>query len=227
MLKKSTLLFIGTFFLLFIGVSDYGYGCHKGGNDSKGCGDPPQGGEEGSYSVTITGAIDGHSSDGIDWTERKSGEGIGHSSYNIGDVGKLDLGFFFMHFDEPFFKDRGEYYFGSASGLLFNQAGIRKHKGGSVLGRFWFKGCTDKGTVGGDPFRGDCIREVLYSLDLLGLFEIPDNWRPASGTTTTLTITSWELIVEAEGDVVKSRSCIGGSEEEDGFQVEILVTRTN
>jgi len=36
MLKKS--LFIGTFVLLFIGLSDYGYGCHKGGNDSKGCG---------------------------------------------------------------------------------------------------------------------------------------------------------------------------------------------
>ena len=28
MLKKS--LFIGTFFLLFIGLSDYGYGCHTG-----------------------------------------------------------------------------------------------------------------------------------------------------------------------------------------------------
>jgi len=29
MLKKSTLLFVATFFLLFIGLSDYGYGCHR------------------------------------------------------------------------------------------------------------------------------------------------------------------------------------------------------
>jgi len=31
MLNKS--LFIGTFFLLFIGLSDYGYGCHRSDND--------------------------------------------------------------------------------------------------------------------------------------------------------------------------------------------------
>ena len=37
MLRESTLLFIGAFFLLFIGLSDYGYGCHKPGNDKKGC----------------------------------------------------------------------------------------------------------------------------------------------------------------------------------------------
>ncbi len=43
MLKKSTPLFVSIFVLLFVGLSDYGYGCHKGGNDSKGCGG---GGEE-------------------------------------------------------------------------------------------------------------------------------------------------------------------------------------
>ena len=52
MLKKSTLLFIGTFFLLFIGLSDYGYAHHRlghvrGGDDG--------GGEAAEYSVTITG----------------------------------------------------------------------------------------------------------------------------------------------------------------------------
>jgi len=45
MLKKS--LFIGTFFLLFIGLSDYGYGCHKEnmthGKNPGPC-DPPDGG---------------------------------------------------------------------------------------------------------------------------------------------------------------------------------------
>jgi len=44
MLKKS--LFIGTFFLLFIGLSDYGYGCHKEnmthGKDPELCPPPPR-----------------------------------------------------------------------------------------------------------------------------------------------------------------------------------------
>ncbi len=30
MLKKSTLLFVSIFFLLFLGLSDYGYACHGG-----------------------------------------------------------------------------------------------------------------------------------------------------------------------------------------------------
>jgi hypothetical protein len=40
MLKKSTLLSVSIFFLLFIGLSDYGYGCHRGpdSHDGGGCG---------------------------------------------------------------------------------------------------------------------------------------------------------------------------------------------
>ncbi len=60
MLKKS--LFIGTFFLLFIGLNSYSYG--KG---------PKQPKEASTYSVDITGAVSGGSSDGVFWTE-SSGE---------------------------------------------------------------------------------------------------------------------------------------------------------
>ncbi len=41
--KKSTLLSVSIFFLLFIGLSDYGYGCHKGkphGKKAGPCDDP-------------------------------------------------------------------------------------------------------------------------------------------------------------------------------------------
>ncbi len=84
MLKKSTLLFVSIFFLLFIGLSDYGYGCHKGDGVQHGqklC-NGSGGDDEGLYRVTITGVVDGHSTNGIDWTERTAGEGIGHGSFN-------------------------------------------------------------------------------------------------------------------------------------------------
>ena len=63
-------------------------------------------------------------------------------------------------------------------------------------------------------------------MDLLGQFDDPDNWRPVSGSFTILTIKSWELIVEGEEDVVRSRSCLGGGDFADPF-VQILVERTN
>ena len=46
MLKKSTLLSVSIFFLLFIGLSDYGYGCHKGEKHGKftGCDEQSGGG---------------------------------------------------------------------------------------------------------------------------------------------------------------------------------------
>jgi len=48
MLKKSTLLSVSIFFVLFIGLSDYGYGCHKNnlthGKNPGPC-DPPDGGD--------------------------------------------------------------------------------------------------------------------------------------------------------------------------------------
>ena len=71
MLKKSTLFSVSIFFLLFIGLSDYGYGCHKGGNDTKGC-DPPQGGEDAKSSVTIQmdgGGLEGASNTDTPWVE--------------------------------------------------------------------------------------------------------------------------------------------------------------
>ena len=39
MLKKSTLLSVSIFFLLFLGLSDYGYACHGGKPPHGDCGD--------------------------------------------------------------------------------------------------------------------------------------------------------------------------------------------
>ena len=54
MLKKSTLLFIGTFFLLFIGVSDYGYADHKDKPHGGGGGGGGNGGGDG-LTANLTG----------------------------------------------------------------------------------------------------------------------------------------------------------------------------
>ena len=172
--------------------------------------------------TTIPGAVTVDSFD--DWAE-ENGEAIGLGSlFDDTVIGVLDLSFF-MDYDGPFFKDRGESCFGSRSGFLDPQAGIRKHKGGSVLGAFWFWGCTDEGTVGGDPSTGECKREVKYELDLLGQFDDPDNWPPVNPATTTLTMKSWELFAMNEGKFVKNRSCLGG--DDFASDVKILVTRTN
>ena len=62
MLKKSTLLFVSIFVLLFIGLSDYGYGCHRRDEDGKRilhgnvetCEDSDSGGKTAGTTVTTT-----------------------------------------------------------------------------------------------------------------------------------------------------------------------------
>jgi len=55
--KKSTLLSVSVFFLLFIGVSDYGYGCHRpGSTDGGGCG-KVDGGSSIPFKVHLAGAF--------------------------------------------------------------------------------------------------------------------------------------------------------------------------
>jgi len=152
------------------------------------------------------------------WEESNGRETIGFSSFaDIG--GWVDLNFFEEYFNnlQPT-KYRGSRCFGSRTGRLHNQSGISKHKGGSVLGSIWFKGCTDAGI---DGF-GNCTREVLYSLNLFGP-DIPSNWRPTIEAPASVIIRNWKLIVEAEGDVVKAASCL--QEDDFAVPVEILVTR--
>ena len=66
--KKSTLLSVSVFFLLFIGVSDYGYACHKGegSTDGGGCGKVDGGGSI-PFKVHLAGAFvfDTEAGDGV------------------------------------------------------------------------------------------------------------------------------------------------------------------
>ncbi len=212
MLKKSTLLFIGTFFLLFIGLSDYGYGHHRPGHGG-GPGDD-DGGEAAEYSVTITGAVSGGSD--APWTETSGGKNI-QGDYRSGDFGHLDLSFFTMSYPYgPFTGSRGENCFGSAPVSLYPQAAIARGRGGRAEGRFWFWGSTDN---------EDSI-PVLYQFIVLGLFDksTSTGWPPL--VTTSAEMTDWVMNPSGEGGNTNI-SCAGESEEEDGFQVEIVVERTN
>ncbi len=232
MLKKSTLLSVSIFLALFIGLSDYGYGCHEGDKHKLpfapcGGGGGSTGDEDGLYRVTtIAGPMTFPSNAGPmtvksnnHWEDSKGGEMIILQSFNEGDIGELDLSFF-TSVNDIFFGVRGANCFGSASGLIVPQAHFRKHKGGSVLGRFWFKGCTDEGI---DLLTSECITEVLYELDLFGPY-LPENWRPASEQPSTVIITGWEMFAGGEGGG-SSRSCLGGDDFVQDFH--ILVERMN
>ena len=191
MLKKS--LFIGTFFLLFIGLSDYGYGHHRPGHNKGG----DDGGEAAEYSVTITGAVSGGSD--APWTETSGGKNI-QGDYRSGDFGHLDLSFFTMSYPYgPFTGSRGENCFGSAPVSLYPQAAIARGRGGRAEGRFWFWGSTDN---------EDSI-PVLYQFIVLGLFDksTSTGWPPSD--TTSMTMTDWVMNASNDGGELKNISCNG------------------
>ena len=238
MLKKSTLLFLSVFLLLAFSVNpveaakpECGNKICEGGEKKKcpadcngGGGGNGGGDEEGLYSVTtIAGPVDEDDNllvavDSISfWEEHKGRESIGLGSFD-GGIGLLYLRFLTFE-DDIFSGSRGAKCFPDGGPFqLYPEAGISKHRGGSVLGAFWFLGCTDEGT---DAF-GECITEVLYELDLRGP-SLPHNWRPASEDPSTVIIKSWETFFQ-EGDG-RSRSCVG--EGDFASDVQIRVTREN
>ena len=84
MLKKSTLLSVSIFVLLFIGLSDYGYGCHKGEQHGKftNCPPPdpePSGGTD-KYSVSV------------EFADTECGTSMGNRDYFCSDDGFQDNG---------------------------------------------------------------------------------------------------------------------------------------
>ena len=63
--KKSTLLSVSIFVLLFIGLSDYGYGCHKGDGVQHGQKPCNDGGDSGNNSTPVVVTFDDLSTDSI------------------------------------------------------------------------------------------------------------------------------------------------------------------
>ena len=240
MLKKS--LFIGTFFLLFIGLSDYGFGCHRDvPHGPHTCPEPdppaPNGGGDAEYSVDISGAVGGHS--GLPWTLGRGGKAIDGNRLDVGEL--TDLSFFtapivgmpptLPNLGGPFSGERGVNCFGEdlAGADFYPQAGIGRGRGGRADTSFWFMGLTEQG-----------LPEVLYALFGFGQFKNPDpdsdldpDWPPRLvGESTLLEITDWVLTVESEGDIVNNLSCIGEGKFADYYggaqpAMNILVTRTN
>ena len=234
MLKKP--LFVSIFLLLFIGLSDYGYGCHKEnmthGKDPEQCPPPPEPeppGDEGEYDVTIHmvspvgGGLEGASNTATPW-----GEGnrrlIGQNSVNAPDrVGELtDLTFFVERFN-GLALGTGSNCFGDPAdpnkygNVRLRESMVRRGPGGRAESNLRFFAFTEELENEYMP---------LYQLNLFGETVLSEEWFP-SDAGTEMIMTDWKLQLEAEGQNVKNISCLGESEEGDGFQVKIVVTRTN
>ena len=215
MLKKSTLLSVSVFFLLFSGVSDYGYGHHRPGHGG-GLGGGG-GGDEVLYDVTISDDVTSHNNVGGStdiWTgPNPSPKSIG-TGFRDGHVFELDMSYF-----TNFFEDRGTSCFGTALVQLFPQAFLQRGGGGRAEAHLWFGGCTDEGRT--PPSTGDCNGDdVLYVLKLFGLFDPNPDWPPT--ILHQLTMTDW--VIEREGHAVVSHTCLDGEEGNAEFQVLIDVT---
>ena len=211
MQKKLTVLFAFAIFVLVVGwaitpaQAGGPHAIHGGG----------RGDDVSEYDVMIGGDVTSSSND--TWFGPFPSRKIIGRGFRSGPPFALDLSFFTV-INGPFFEDRGEQCFGSESVPLFPQAFVQRGGGGRAEGHLWFEGCTDLGR----SVTGECVDPVvLYVLKLFGSFESPKDWPPAV-LTNTLTMNDWAI--EREGQAVVSRTCLGGSEEGDGFEVTIDVT---
>jgi hypothetical protein len=104
MLKRS--LFIGTFFLLFIGLSDYGYGCHRGerhGPNGVPCDTEPPPDDGGNKGIPVVVTFDDFETDSIQSDHVGKHDKFGkplvlqsyeHEESKTGVLAILDGGFF-------------------------------------------------------------------------------------------------------------------------------------
>lgn len=175
--------------------------------------------------MEITGAVSGHSDD--PWRDQ-SAKGIGFSNPHRDAGDFTNLSFFTVPYPNgPFREDSGLNCFGSQPSVIQLFAGsIKKGKGGRAEGHFFFEGYTK---IAGSQL-------VVYQLTVLGQFDPGDDWLPASGNTTSMTMIDWELTLANEGADVRNISCIGEgnfADFEDNREnnlpdtVIIVVTRTN
>ena len=219
MLKKSTLLFIGTFFLLFIGLSDYGYGCHRDndhdgtrdphGQDPDICPepDPPAGGpgnspgkDVGEYDVMISNGVGGtggvtstSSPTNSLWLGRQKEKLI---SINHGTVPQWTNFSFFA--DPTFFNTFGDECFGGLT-PTFKQGSLSEGRGGTAEGHVWFTAKMQDGT------------DVDYELQLFGVFAAGSPRPPIDdGDMFHMEMLDW-IMTPQGGNNIQMMSCLGES----------------
>ncbi len=167
-------------------------------------------GEEVTYSVTISGDVDGQSGDD-NWV----GGFAGKNSIGLNDAppDELDVGGFtnlnFFTLESSPFGPEGAICFGTSTTI--HQAVVKRGKGGRAEATFWFDGRTRDNA---DP--------VGYSLHLFGMFNPDIEWLPVNDTHD-IVMMDWRTGVTNVGQNIKSRSCIGEGEEDDDFTVAIFV----
>ena len=191
MLKKSTLLSVSIFFLLFIGLSDSGYACHIGKKHKSpfaDCGGGVDDGEVAEYSVTIRGPVTGGSTNDK-WTTGSANQ----IRLDFGGIAVLDNLDFFV--PGPWSTLRGENCFGSGGPFTVFAGTIKKGKGGRAEGWFWLTAHTDNlpGT------------SADYLFKMFGEFQGP--WPPSG--TTTMVMTDWEILLGNGQPELKNITCLG------------------
>jgi len=192
MLKKSTLLFIGTFFLLFIGLSDYGYGHHRPGHSGGGGGGVDDG-EVAQYTVDIKGPVTGGSTND-NWITGSANQ----IRLDFGAIAVLD------DLDSlvpgPWTPPRGENCFGSEEPFTVFHGFLKKGKGGRAEGWFWLTAHTDDEDP---PFGSGTSADYLFKM--FGEFQGP--WPPSG--TTTMVMTDWEMLLVNGQSELKNITCLG------------------
>jgi hypothetical protein len=202
MQKKSTLLFVSIFVLLFIGLSDYGYGCHREVDGVRilhgkveDCDDRTvESGDR--YNVKVDGDL---SSDqtfvGRDGGGRNKPVQVYFQFVDLIDTD--DLTSFFS--DLSLFDGDGADCFGAAP-VEGNVSSIRitQDKDGLAYVTYWFTG---HGRNPADPANPT---EITYLLEMFdGVFS-GDPWRPDHMTTVTFSNdlqSSWEISINGNNPI--------------------------
>ena len=106
----------------------------------------------------------------------------------------------------------------SPMAVFLRTLNVTKGKKGQAQATLRWEGLTGDGTA----------VKVLYALHMTGKFDDATKtaaWPPEIGKPKSMTMDTWLIHVEAQGDVVKSASCIHDGTDAPVFSVNIAITR--
>jgi len=202
MLKKP--VFFSIFILLFIGLSDYGYACHKGDDvrhGQKPCddGNTDTGGEVGQYIVTISGGPGVEATTIDPWLGHKGEKMIAiNNGRQHGDLPQFT--------DLSFFRDYADINEGHLCFTIEDEflGQLEVGKGGVAVGQFWF-----------DGFQKDGSTAARYYLTMFGT--VSEKPPIGEGETFFMDMEDWELNVQG-GNNIQNDSCMGEADASGGVQ---------